>query len=52
MVSLMLFVFEFENEMDRKYYSKEDPARGDFVKNASETSLPRLTVVDFVPGEY
>ena len=45
------FVSEFENEMDRKYYLEEDPAHLDFVKSIGEV-IARVTVVDFVPGEF
>ena len=42
---------EFENEDDRKYYLKEDPAHLDFVKRVGDV-VNTITVVDFVPGIF
>jgi Stress responsive A/B Barrel Domain len=46
-----VFVSEFENEEDRKYYLEQDPAHLSFVKSIGNI-VARAHVVDFVPGEF
>ncbi|KAF2236684.1 dabb-domain-containing protein [Viridothelium virens] len=43
------FVFEFENEDDRKYYLEKDPAHLDFVKDVG-TFVQNVRVIDFTTG--
>jgi hypothetical protein len=46
-----VFVIEFENEEDRKYYLEEDPAHLGFVKGLSGI-VETIRVVDFTPGVF
>ena len=43
------FISEFDNEEDRRYYLKEDPAHLDFMRRAGEV-VENVRVVDFVDG--
>jgi len=45
------FVVESDNEEDRKYYLKDDPAHMAFVKGVGEV-VNSITVLDFVPGLF
>lgn len=45
------FVFEFENEQDREFYLKEDPAHLEFVKSIAGV-VSKVQVVDFTPGVF
>lgn len=45
------FIVEFENEADRDYYAKEDPAHLGFVKSMMH-HLETARVVDFTPGVF
>ncbi|KAK7706437.1 hypothetical protein SLS57_009671 [Botryosphaeria dothidea] len=46
-----VFVSEFENEEDRKYYLEQDPAHLGFVKFVGEL-VQTVRVVDFEPGKF
>ncbi|KUI71969.1 putative protein Pop3 [Cytospora mali] len=46
-----VFVSEFENEQDREYYLKEDPAHLAFGKGLAGV-VSRAQVVDFIPGVF
>ncbi|KAF3763117.1 stress responsive A/B barrel domain protein [Cryphonectria parasitica EP155] len=46
-----VFISEFENEEDRQYYLKEDPAHLAFVKSISGI-VAKAQVVDFTPGIF
>ncbi|PSK40255.1 hypothetical protein B9Z65_8195 [Elsinoe australis] len=43
------FVFEFENEADRDYYTKDDPIHQEFVGSIKDI-IQNARVVDFSPG--
>lgn len=43
------FVYEFENEEDRKYYLEKDPAHLEFVASIGDL-VQNVRVVDFTPG--
>lgn len=43
------FVVEFDNDADRTYYLKEDPAHLAFVKHVGAL-VANVQVVDFTPG--
>lgn len=43
------FVFEFENEADRDYYTKDDPTHQEFVGSIKDI-IQNARVVDFSPG--
>ncbi|KAI0813756.1 stress responsive A/B barrel domain-containing protein [Xylaria sp. FL0064] len=45
------FVAKFENEEDRKYYIKNDPAHREFVMGVKD-KVDKIQVVDFTPGEF
>ncbi|ROV90949.1 hypothetical protein VPNG_10081 [Cytospora leucostoma] len=45
------FVFEFENEQDREFYLKEDPAHLEFVKSIAGV-VSKVQVIDFTPGLF
>lgn len=47
-----IFISEFENEQDRKYYLEEDPAHLAFVKGIGQGVVSRVQVVDFTPGVF
>ncbi|KAJ4387603.1 hypothetical protein N0V93_008199 [Gnomoniopsis smithogilvyi] len=47
-----IFISEFENEADRKYYLEEDPAHLAFVKAAGKGVVSKVQVVDFTPGVF
>ncbi|KAJ7771921.1 stress responsive A/B barrel domain protein [Mycena maculata] len=46
-----VFISEFENEQDRQYYLKEDPAHLAFVNSLSGI-VSKVQVVDFTPGVF
>jgi len=46
-----VFVSEFENEQDRKYYLDKDPAHLEFVKSLKDV-IAQARVVDFTPSEF
>lgn len=46
-----VFISEFENEEDRQYYLKEDPAHLAFIKSVAGI-VSKVQVVDFTPGEF
>jgi len=46
-----VFVSEFENEQDRKYYLEKDPAHLEFVKSLKDV-IAQARVVDFTPLEF
>ncbi|KAJ7881954.1 hypothetical protein B0H13DRAFT_2539961 [Mycena leptocephala] len=46
-----VFISEFENEEDRKYYLEKDPAHMAFV-NALKDVVQTIRVVDFEPGKF
>jgi hypothetical protein len=46
-----VFVIEFENEEDRKYYLEKDPAHLGFVGSIGGV-VAKAQVVDFVPGVF
>ena len=45
------FVSQFENEADRDYYLKEDPAHVEFVASLDGV-IEGVQVVDYKPGVY
>ncbi|EKG17969.1 Dimeric alpha-beta barrel [Macrophomina phaseolina MS6] len=45
-----VFISEFENEEDRKYYLEKDPSHLDFVKFVGDL-VQTVRVVDFEPGK-
>lgn len=45
------FVVEFENDQDREYYLKGDPAHREFVRSLSDV-IQSAGIVDFNPGVY
>lgn len=45
------FVMEFDNEADRDYYTKEDPAHRDYV-NFLKPLLVKIVVSDFTAGVF
>jgi len=45
------FVVWFENEQDRDYYVREDPAHQEFVKSIGEV-IQSVRVLDFEPEVY
>ncbi|KAF1989066.1 hypothetical protein K402DRAFT_391219 [Aulographum hederae CBS 113979] len=49
--STHVFVSEFENEADRKYYLEQDPVHLAFVKSLGDI-MERVRVVDFTPGVF
>jgi hypothetical protein len=46
-----VFVSEFENEEDRKYYLEKDPAHMAFLR-ALKDVVQTIRVVDFEPGKF
>ncbi|RHZ63827.1 hypothetical protein CDV55_107405 [Aspergillus turcosus] len=46
-----VFVVEFENEDDREYYVRTDPAHQAFVKTLDGV-IEKAQVVDFTPGVF
>jgi hypothetical protein len=44
-------VVEFENEADREYYVRADPAHQAFVKSL-DGMIEKVQVVDFTPGVF
>ncbi|GIJ91469.1 hypothetical protein Asppvi_010435 [Aspergillus pseudoviridinutans] len=46
-----VFVVEFENEADREYYVRTDPAHQAFVKSLDGV-IEKAQVVDFTPGVF
>lgn len=44
------FIVEFENEEDRNYYVRKDPAHLDFI-NTIGAFVARAQVLDFEPGK-
>ncbi|KAK1226466.1 hypothetical protein PQX77_010550 [Marasmius sp. AFHP31] len=46
-----VFISQFENEEDRRYYVEEDPAHNDF-KNLVQGVAEVVRVVDFEPGKF
>jgi hypothetical protein len=46
-----VFVVEFENEEDREYYVRSDPAHQAFVKSLDGV-IEKAQVVDFTPGVF
>ncbi|KAE8442494.1 hypothetical protein EG329_003275 [Mollisiaceae sp. DMI_Dod_QoI] len=46
-----IFVEEFENEQDRKYYLEKDPVHLAFVKSVGAV-VKKAQVVDFTPGMF
>ena len=46
-----IFVAEFENEEDRQYYNKTDPAHQELVQKLIKVAA-KVQVVDFTPGVY
>jgi hypothetical protein len=46
-----VFVVEFENEADREYYVRTDPAHRAFVKSLDGV-IEKAQVVDFTPGVF
>lgn len=46
-----VFVVEFENEDDREYYVRSDPAHQAFVKSLDGV-IEKAQVVDFTPGVF
>jgi hypothetical protein len=44
-------VVEFENEADREYYVRKDPAHQAFVKTLDGV-IEKAQVVDFTPGVF
>lgn len=48
-----IFIAEFSNKEDRKYYLEKDPAHLAFVEDLKKSGfLANATVVDFTPGEF
>lgn len=47
-----IFISEFENEADRKYYLEEDPEHLAFVKGLGQGTVTKVQVVDFTPGVF
>lgn len=47
-----IFISEFENEADRKYYLEKDPAHHAFVKGLGQGIVSKVQVVDFIPGVF
>ncbi|CAN8105248.1 unnamed protein product [Discula destructiva] len=47
-----IFMIEFENEEDRKYYLEKDEAHLTFVKSLGGGLVTKVQVVDFTPGEF
>lgn len=47
-----IFISEFENEADRKYYLEEDPEHLAFVKDLGQGIMAKVQVVDFTPGVF
>ncbi|RPA76231.1 stress responsive A/B barrel domain-containing protein [Ascobolus immersus RN42] len=45
------FVVTFNNEKDRDYYAKQDPAHLGFVKELVQV-VEKVLVVDFTPGVF
>ncbi|KAI0003517.1 stress responsive A/B barrel domain protein [Xylariaceae sp. FL0662B] len=45
------FIFQFENEEDRKYYLEKDPAHLAFVASIRDI-IDRNQVLDFTPGVF
>lgn len=46
-----VFLVEFENEDDREYYVRSDPAHQAFVKSLDGV-IEKAQVVDFTPGVF
>jgi hypothetical protein len=46
-----IFLEEFENEEDRKYYLEKDPAHLAFVRHIGNV-VKKAQVVDFTPGIF
>ena len=46
-----IFVEEFENEDDRKYYLEKDSAHLAFVRSIGNV-VKKAQVVDFIPGIF
>ncbi|KAI0800267.1 hypothetical protein C8Q74DRAFT_1235440 [Fomes fomentarius] len=46
-----VFISEFENEEDRRYYLEKDPAHLKFVEALKEV-VQTVRVVDFEPGKF
>ncbi|KAI0023980.1 stress responsive A/B barrel domain protein [Xylariomycetidae sp. FL0641] len=45
------FIFQFDNEEDRRYYIEKDPAHIEFVASIQDI-VDRVQVVDFTPGVF
>ncbi|KAH9904443.1 stress responsive A/B barrel domain protein [Xylariomycetidae sp. FL2044] len=45
------FIFQFENEEDRKHYLEKDPAHLEFVANLRDR-VDQVQVIDFTPGVF